>query len=75
MNKWGHNPDQRRRLRIERLAVMEPPDDIIPIEPPTKMGDANTQRQRVKKLVQSTGRIQPKTNIENDEAPPMRWRE
>jgi hypothetical protein len=40
-----------------------------------KKGDAATQRQRVKNLLNHTGRVQPKTNIDNDdEAPKPRWR-
>jgi hypothetical protein len=43
--------------------------------PKAKLADANTQRQRVKNLIQSTGTNQPKVNtsIDDDDAKP-RWR-
>jgi hypothetical protein len=43
--------------------------------PKAKLADANTQRQRVKNLIQSTGTNQPKANtsIDDDDAKP-RWR-
>jgi hypothetical protein len=43
--------------------------------PKAKLADANTQRQRIKNLIQSTGTNQPKANtsIDDDDAKP-RWR-
>jgi hypothetical protein len=43
--------------------------------PKAKLADANTQRKRVKNLIQSTGTNQPKANtsIDDDDAKP-RWR-
>jgi hypothetical protein len=59
---------------IEKVLGYGPDGEPAYGETKSKLADGHTQKQRIKNIIQSQGKVQPKTNLDNDDDPKPRWR-